>query len=92
MIKEMTSMQRFDAVCKYVKPERFPIDFIAHDVVTKSLKKYLGISTEHELLDALKCDFFYLPGRDISQNEGYLRVYKGKKLYMDDTEYTSIRH
>ena len=29
------------------------------------------------MLDKLGCDFFYLPGRDISQNEGFLKYYTG---------------
>lgn len=44
---------------------------------------HLNVQTETELLDALGSDFFYVPGRDISQNEGYLPYYKNA-LYMDE--------
>lgn len=36
----------------------------------------------------LDCDFYYLPGRDISQNEGFLNYYKGPVLEMTDKERT----
>ncbi len=51
-------------------------DFLAHRTVEERLKARLGVSGESELLDALNADFFYLPGRDLSQNEGYLPLWK----------------
>ena len=42
----------------------------------RQIMDYLHIEREQELLDALEVDFYYMSGRDISQNEGYLKYYK----------------
>lgn len=55
---------------------KLPVDYLAHPATDVRLRRHFGIETERELLDALNCDFFYLPGRDISQNEGILPFYK----------------
>jgi uroporphyrinogen decarboxylase len=63
-----------------------PVDYLAHSATDKNLKEYLGLKTEQELLDYLGCDFFYLPGRDLSQNEGVLPFYKEKLPEMTDSQ------
>ncbi len=65
---------------------KIPIDYLAHRKADLALRKHLGIKTECELLNYLGSDFFYLPGRDISQNEGSLPFYKGRLPDMTDTE------
>ena len=68
---------------------KLPIDYLAHPETDARLRKHLGVTTENELLDALGSDFFYLPGRDISQNEGFLPFYKKRdSLAMSATERT----
>ena len=52
----------------------------------RCLRQYLEVESEEELLDALGCDFYYLPGRDISQNEGFLPYYIGPPLEQTGTE------
>jgi uroporphyrinogen decarboxylase len=67
-------------------PDRPPIDFLAHPEADARLRGHLGAATEAELLDAIEADFFYLPGRDISQNEGFLPCYRGKPLRETESE------
>ncbi|HNX15129.1 MAG TPA: uroporphyrinogen decarboxylase family protein [Oscillospiraceae bacterium] len=52
------------------------VDFMAAPKVERRLRQYYGAATEKELLDDVGSDFFYLPTRDISQNEGYFRCWK----------------
>ncbi len=82
----MNSKERFEAVCEFRQPDRLPVDYLAHPELDRLLKQHLGCETEEELLDKLGCDFYYLPGRDISQNEGFLKYYKGPTLEMSETE------
>ncbi len=85
----MTSKDRFTAVCAGRRPDRIPVDYLAHHAADAAVRRHLGVGGEEELLDALGCDFFYLPGRDISQNEGALPFYKRRGgLSMDATERT----
>lgn len=84
----MTSKERFASVCGFKKPDRLPADYLAHYDTDRRLREYLGAATEEELLDRLGCDFFYLPGRDISQNEGFTRFYRGKPLDVTEGERT----
>lgn len=58
-------------------------DYLASSELDQKLKKYYGVSSERELLDILASDFYYLPVRDISQNEGFMSCYK-KKLMTDE--------
>ena len=60
------------------RPGRIPVDFLADTRVIARLMRVFGISTERELLDALGSDFYYLSGRDISQNESMNKCYIGK--------------
>ncbi|MFZ2656139.1 MAG: uroporphyrinogen decarboxylase family protein [Victivallales bacterium] len=66
--------------------KKIPVDYLAHKSADSKLKAHLGLNSECELLDYLGCDFFYLPGRDISQNEGALPFYRGKLPAMTETE------
>ncbi len=84
----MNSKERFKAVCKFCQPDRVPVDYLAHPEIDKKLKQHLGCETEEELLDTLGCDFYYLPGRDISQNEGFMKYYTGPTLEMTEKERT----
>ena len=84
----MNSKERFEEACNFGKPDRPPIDYLAHYKADKKLKEYLGVQTEEELLENLGCDFYYLPGRDISQNEGFMRFYKSRHLDITDRERT----
>ncbi|MCF7854148.1 MAG: hypothetical protein K9N51_05060 [Candidatus Pacebacteria bacterium] len=63
-----------------------PVDYLAHRQTDQRLRAHLEVGSERELLDRLGCDFFYLPGRDISQNEGALPLYKGTLPEMSETE------
>ena len=80
--------ERFKQVCEFKKPDRVPIDYLAHPKTDQKLREHLKCDSEEELLDILKCDFYYLPGRDISQNEGFVSFYKGAKLDTTDTRRT----
>jgi uroporphyrinogen decarboxylase len=72
----MTSRERFRAACEHRTPDLPPVDYLAHPETDRKLRAALGVTSERELLDRLGADFFYLPGRDISQNEGALPFYK----------------
>jgi uroporphyrinogen decarboxylase len=82
----MTSKERFLAACRHETPDRVPIDYLADPQADRRLREHLGVESEEELLDALGCDFFYLPGRDISQNEGFMPYYVGPPLAQTDTQ------
>ncbi|HHW00445.1 MAG TPA: hypothetical protein GXX36_12930 [Clostridiaceae bacterium] len=84
----MNSKERFNLTCNFIKTDKPPVDYLAHCNIDKKLKGYFGVQSEEEFLDRLRCDFYYLPGRDISQNEGLMRFYKGKKLDVTDKEGT----
>jgi len=84
----MSSKERFNAVCEFRKLDRPPIDYLAHAETDRRLKAHLGCESEEELLDRLGCDFFYLPARDISQNEGFMPYYKGPALDVSEMERT----
>lgn len=75
----MTSHTRFNAACEHRVPDRVPVDYLAHPETDRRLRAALGVETERDLLDRLGCDFFYLPGRDLSQNEGALPYYKRRE-------------
>ena len=84
----MTSKERFKAVCEFRTPDRIPADYLAHYGTDRKLRRHLGCESERELLDRLGCDFYYLSCRDISQNEGFLKCYKGQTLDMTESERT----
>ena len=83
----MTSREKWDALCRFQAQDCIPIDYIAHYETDKKLKEYFKIKTEVELLDKLGSDFYYLQGRDLSQNEGFMKYYK-PSLDVNDTERT----
>ncbi len=72
----MTSRERFETAYAHRQPDRPPVDYLAHPATDRRLRAALGVTTEAALLDVLGCDFFYLPGRDISQNEGIRPFYR----------------
>ncbi len=72
----MNAHERFRAVCERRASDRLPVDYLAHPEADRKLRAVLEVNSERELLDRLGCDFFYLPGREISQNEGALPFYK----------------
>ena len=82
----MNSKERFRTVCEHRPPDRFPIDYLAGPETDRRFKQFFDVETEDELLDVLDCDFYYLPFRDISQNESFLPFYKGPALEMTETE------
>ena len=85
----MESRACFDAACAFASPPpRVPVDYLAHRRTDAALRAWLGCATEAELLDTLGCDFYYLTCRDISQNEGYLKCYRGPALDMTESERT----
>ena len=85
----MNARQRFQAACEHRAPDRPPVDYLAHPETDRTLRAALGVTTERELLDRLGADFFYLPGRDISQNEGALPFYRrADRLAISATERT----
>lgn len=83
----MTSKERFDCACAHRAPDRPPIDYLAHYETDRALRAHLDVTSEVDLLDALESDFYYLPGRDLSQREGILKFYKHTdRLEMTETE------
>jgi uroporphyrinogen decarboxylase len=85
----MNSRERFHACCRHATLDRAPVDYLAHHELDRKLKAHLGVDSEADLLDALGCDFFYLPGRDLSQREDIALYYKhAKRLAVSETERT----
>jgi uroporphyrinogen decarboxylase len=82
----MNSKERFKATCEFKKVDRVPIDYVADYKIDNILRKHFKINSEDELLEILNSDFYYLPCRDISQNEGFLSCYKGPELNMTEKE------
>lgn len=86
---QMNARKRFEACCAHQPVDRPPVDYLAHFKTDTGLKAHLKVETEEELLDTLGADFFYLPGRDLSQRESILRYYKHTaSLDMTETERT----
>lgn len=72
---------------KHSTLKRVPVDYLASSRLDRKLREHLGVEDESGLLDRLGVDFFYLPGRDISQNEGINPYYRGA-LEQSETERT----
>ena len=79
----MNSKERFASAISHRQPDRVPIDYLATPSADKKLKMFYNIDNEIDLLDILGCDFYYLPCRDISQNESCRQIYHGPELVMD---------
>jgi uroporphyrinogen decarboxylase len=62
------------------------VDYLANKEVTESLYDYFSVDNEKNLLEKLRCDFYYLSCRDISQNESCLSLYKGPTLNINKNE------
>ncbi|HML47318.1 MAG TPA: uroporphyrinogen decarboxylase family protein [Clostridia bacterium] len=73
----MIPLERLRAAMSGVWTDRPPMDYSACRRTDEALRQALGAENEAALLDALGSDFFYLPARDLSQNEGYRLVYRG---------------
>jgi uroporphyrinogen decarboxylase len=85
----MNSRERFAACCAHQLPDRPPVDYLAHPAADRKLREVLGVQSEEELLDRLGADFFYIPARDLSQNEGILNCYKHRdRLEITESERT----
>lgn len=84
----MTAKERFTAACAFQQLDAPPVDYQAHYETDRKLKAFLGCASEEELLDYLGCDFYYLPCRDISQREGFMKYYTGPALDVTETERT----
>jgi uroporphyrinogen decarboxylase len=85
----MDRLERFHAACAFNRVDRPPVDYLAHPATDWRLREALGVQSEEDLLDALGADFFYIPGRDLSQNEGILNCYKHRnRLEISGTERT----
>ena len=80
-ITELLSQKNADKTLKCI-----PVDYLASTDLDLKLRNYLSVEDETALLDKLDADFFYLPGRDISQNEGIHPLYHGPKLEITETE------
>ena len=89
-LSTVTSRARFSAACAHGTPDRPPVDYLAHPETDRNLRAALGVNSECDLLDRLGADFFYLPGRDISQNEGALPFYKHRDRVRIGGLWTSI--
>ena len=81
-----TVHDEFRKLCAFEPTSGILVDYLAHTKTDASLRSFLGVENERELLDCLGSDFFYCPGRDISQNEGFLPFYKGRLPPMTETE------
>ena len=82
----MDSKQRFKATCKFRRPDRVPIDYLADHEIDNQLRDLFSVNSKDDLLEKLNCDFYYLSCRDISQNEGILDCYRGPELHMTEKE------
>lgn len=80
------SRTRFNLTIKHRTPDRTPVNYFAHTELDRKIKEFYGVDTEHELLDVLGCDFYFLSCRDISQNESCLPFYRGPELKITDTQ------
>lgn len=78
--------RRFAATLAHDRLSTPLVDYMAENTADHTLKTALGCRNEAELLDTLGVDFFYLPSRDISQNEGFVPYYRGPKLAESPTE------
>lgn len=67
---------------------RIPVDYLVSPEADAILRASLRVSSERDLLDSLGLDFYYLSGRDLSQNEGILPCYYGDRLEFSEMERT----
>ena len=82
----MNAREGFRRLCNFQAGGKLLTDYLADHRTDAALRRFLGSENERDLLDYLNCDFFYLPGRDISQNEGALPFYKDSLPPMTETE------
>lgn len=79
----MNSKLRVLRTCGFERPDRVPVDYQAHPAADAAFRRRLAVETEDELLDAIGADLYYLSVRDISQNEGVAKCYRGKRARLD---------
>jgi uroporphyrinogen decarboxylase len=87
-MKREDTRKRFARTLAGSTPGRPMVDYMAEKEADRKLRETLECGTEEELLDRLGSEFFYLPGRDISQNEGFMPFYRGRKPTMTEAERT----
>jgi uroporphyrinogen decarboxylase len=58
----------------------YSIDYLCSREADHHIRQYLGVETEEALLEELGVDYYYLSGRDISQNETCSPYYRGPAL------------
>ena len=78
MIQEPNPRSSFYSSVAREKPVL--VDYLASAETDRQLRQRLEVSSESELLDRLGCDFYHLPGRDISQQPGFLPCWRGPQL------------
>ena len=82
----MTKQERLNLLDKTLAFQNFDKPLVDVMIAYKrypGMLEYLGAETERQFLDKLNSDFYYVSGRDISQNEGFLKYYK-HSLPMDE--------
>lgn len=81
----------FTAASNEAQQNSYCIDYIPAMQTDVALKKHFNLNDsledEKQLLDILDADLYYLSARDISQREGYHRIWK-KRPIMNETERT----
>jgi uroporphyrinogen decarboxylase len=84
----MTSKERFNCICNFQIPDRFPIDYLAFPEVNRKMFEFYGLKDQDDLLKEFEVDFHYLTFRDISQNESAIPYYFGPKLNFSEDKRT----
>jgi len=82
----MTSKERFHFACSRRQPDRVPVDYLATRDAHERIMRHFDLGGERDLLDLLGADLYHLSARDISQNEGFAKIYRGPALYADEEE------
>ncbi|MFA6571569.1 MAG: uroporphyrinogen decarboxylase family protein [Bacteroidota bacterium] len=81
----MTKEQKIEKLFNPKAKDILLSDFLAPKQVRTELAEFLKVSTEKEMLDLLGVDFYYLPCRDISQNESCFEYYHGTSLQLNES-------
>jgi len=82
----MTKNERLELFQKTLDFQNFDrplVDVMISRQKYAEMMKYLEVETERAFLDRLGSDFYYISGRDISQNEAHRKYYK-HSLFMDE--------
>ena len=84
----MNSKQYVLQACRFERPDRIPVDYLAHPEADAAFRRRLDVTSEDELLDAIGADIYYLSTRDFSQNESAVKCYRGDRIRLDDNRRT----